>query len=58
MQQVPRHVLHYSRVTSENGLSVHYFPLLWHCADVPQTDGLQKKTEELEHLVLAELKNK
>ncbi len=48
MQQVPRHILHYSRVTSENGLSIHYFPFLWHCTDVPQTDGLQKKTEELE----------
>ncbi len=47
VQQVPRHVLHYSRVTSENGLSIHYFPLFWHCTDVPQTDGLQKKQKSL-----------
>lgn len=57
VQQMPRHVLHYSRVTSENGLSIHYFSLLWHCTDVPQTDSLQKKTK-LEFLVLAEFKNK
>lgn len=40
VKQVPGHVLDHSGVTGEDGLGIHHLALLWHGADVPQTDCL------------------
>lgn len=43
VKQVPGHVLYHSSVTGEDGLSIDDLALLWHGADVPQTDCLWEK---------------
>lgn len=43
MEQVPGDVFNHSSMTSEDGLGINDFSLLWHSAYVPQTDRLQFK---------------
>lgn len=41
MEQMPGDVFHHGCVPREDGLSIHYLPLLWAGPDVPETDGLE-----------------